>query len=257
MPSSHRYALDPRQPHCQWWLAIAAPQISYNRQDFDYLLPELRRQVEDVSDWEKSFVEWWGISTRREWHEMIHRLAMGEVHGDIWRNEFGRRACMTGKEWEERIHAVHSEVAKAEMRYLDATYRHSGKFGFLAWDYSRAGFFVRAGFCLGKVTQEECAFLLNFLSKQIRHRFAGWSEYLHSFIFGRNYWDYIHDEDDDLVNVPYLLNDGFHVSFSRFFEDIENDKDCPIHWLDWGVPLPELDAPESLIAILNEEPEVK
>ncbi|KXF83412.1 hypothetical protein [Enterovibrio coralii] len=97
MTTSSLYAIDPDLPHCQWWLAVASPQVSYNRRDFEYLLPELKRDVEDVADWEKSFVEWWGIETRREWHEMIHRLAMGEVHGDIWRNEFCRRACMTRK----------------------------------------------------------------------------------------------------------------------------------------------------------------
>ncbi|KXF83411.1 DUF1266 domain-containing protein [Enterovibrio coralii] len=140
------------------------------------------------------------------------------------------------------------------MRYLDAAFRHAGRSGFLAWDYSRAAFLARAGLCLGKVTQEECAFLLNYLSLQIRQRFSGWSEYLHSFIFGRNYWDYINDEDNDAINTPYLLSDGFHVSFSRFFKDIEADEACPVHWVDWFTPLPELKAPESLQAILNDEP---
>ncbi|CZF84319.1 DUF1266 domain-containing protein [Grimontia marina] len=244
---------DPSLPHCQWWLAITSPQISYNRGDYDYDLPTLKRDLDDPVEWGKNFIDWWGIDTRREWHEMIHRLAMAEVHGDVWAGEFGRRACMSANEWQQRIDRVQNPVAKAEMSYLDAAYRHVGVAGFKGWDFCRGSFLTRAGFCAGKVTQEEFAFLLNYFSRQIQAHFSSWEQYTQSFVFGRNYWEYMNDQDEDSDNISYLLNNGFYVGFSSFYQCLEEDTDCPIPALDWNVELPNIRQPESLRAILSDE----
>lgn len=253
MTAQTPYTFDFSLPHCQWWLAITAPQISYNRGEYDYDLPTLKRDAHDLEAWGKSFADSWGIETRREWHQMIHRLAMGEVHGDVWEGEFGRRACMSANEWQQRIDSVQNEVAKAEMQYLDAAYRHVGIAGFKAWDFCRGSFLTRAGFSAGKVTQEEFAFLLNYFCLQIQKHFSSWEQYSQSFILGRNYWEYINDQDEDIDNVKYLLNNGFYIGFSNFFQSLEQDKDCPIPALEWNTTLPVVPQPESLRALLSEE----
>ncbi|MEZ8029831.1 DUF1266 domain-containing protein [Enterovibrio norvegicus] len=246
------YRFDMALPHCQWWLAITSPQISYNRGALDYDILEMRQRLEDANAWAAEFVDSWGIETRREWHQMIYRLAMGEVHGNMWEYEFNRRGFVSAKQWQDRLNNNGNEVAQGEMRYLDVVYRHVGSAGFRAWDFCRGSFLVRAGYAVGKVTAEECAFLLNYLSQQAQRYFSSWDHYLQSFIFGRNYWEYINDEDDDIDNIPYLLSNGFHVGFSAFFEALDNDPDSPIPALAWDTALPLMEPPESLTAILNE-----
>ncbi|UTM58486.1 DUF1266 domain-containing protein [Photobacterium sp. CCB-ST2H9] len=254
MPSP-QYTFDANLPHCQWWLAITSPQISYNREMYDYDIPGMKKTQDGLEEWAQSFSNSWNIESRREWHQMIHQLAMADVHGSIWSHEFSRRACMTNAQWLRRIDGVESEVAKAEMRYVDVVYRHVGEAGFRAWDYCRGSFLTRAGYAVGQVTQEEFAFLLNYLCRQIQHHFSSWEQYLQSFIFGRNYWEYMNDNDDDLDNIPYLLNNGFNIGVSNFFETIESDPDIPIPALAWQTALPEIRVPESLATLLNEEKE--
>ncbi|WP_249199205.1 DUF1266 domain-containing protein [Photobacterium sp. GJ3] len=249
------YKFDLSLPHCQWWLAITSPQICYNREHYDYDMPGMRTSEAGLAEWAKNISESWGIETRRDWHQMIHQLAMAEVHGNVWRSEFSRRACMTNQAWLQRIDATKSEVAQGELRFVDAVFRHVGVAGFKAWDYCRASFLTRAGYAIGKVTQEEFAFLLNYLSRQIQRDYLSWEQYLQSFIFGRAYWEYMNDEDEDEVNIPYLLSNGFGIGYSQFFNLIDNDPDIPIPALAWDVRLPDIQVPESLNALLNETSE--
>ncbi|NAW64283.1 DUF1266 domain-containing protein [Photobacterium halotolerans] len=253
--SSSQYIFDTSLPHCQWWLAITSPQICYSRDLYDYHIPGMRKTDDDLEAWGRSITDSWGIENRRDWHQVIHQLAMAEVHGKIWMSEFSRRACMTSSGWEQRIADADDEVAQGEMRFLDVVYRHVGQVGFKAWDYCRGSFLTRAGYVLGMVTQEEFAFLLNYFSQQIQKQFSGWEQYQHSFIFGRSYWEYINDQDDDQVNIPYLLNSGFSIGYSQFFNLIENDPDIPIPALNWHTELPDIRIPETLRSLLNEKEE--
>ncbi|CAM3916218.1 hypothetical protein VA7868_03315 [Vibrio aerogenes CECT 7868] len=253
MMKASPYYFDPDLLHCQWWLATTSPQISYNRPLLQYHLPAMSESL-DKQEWLNNIDDSWGISDRKGLHQTIYSLVTAQTHGSIWQNELSLRACCSDREWAAHVNQK-SMIHRGEMQFLDALYRHVGMSGFRGWDYCRGSYLTRFGLYTGWVTEEEFSFLLNYISTQIQRYFNNWQQYLQSFIFGRSYWQYLVDEDPDEDNLPYLLNDGFHLGVSRFFEQIEDDPDCPIPELPWNVTLPELDVPETLHRLLKEESE--
>jgi hypothetical protein len=253
MDKTSPYYFDFERPYCQWWLAITSTQISYNRNWFDYHRPGMIRDDMDPQQQILEVGEAWNFTDRKGLHQAIYSLATAQTHGNIWQDELARRACSSAQSWQRRIESTDDPVARGEMHYLDTIYRHVGIAGFRGWDYSRGSFLVRSGYAADWVTAEEFAFLLNFLARQIQYHFNNWSHYLQSFIYGRTYWQYLVDEDPDEQNLPYLLNNGFGLGVSRFFQQIENDPDCPIPSLPWDIPLPQLTIPDSLNTLLNQD----
>jgi hypothetical protein len=255
MNTESLYTFDPTLPHCQWWLAITAPQISYNQPSLTYRSIGMRTDDRSPDEWIQEIGKSWNFNHRRGLHQVIHSLAMGQIDGQIWQEEFAQRACCTPHEWDNRIQMAPNGIAQGEMRYLDAVYRHVGTAGFRGWDFCRGSFMARAGYHAGWVTIVELTFLLNFFSTQIQRYFDSWQQYLQSFIFGRTYSRYLSDADSDEVNLPYLLGNGFDLGISTFFHQIENDQRCPIFSLPWQTPLPQLSAPESLQQLLSSDEE--
>ncbi len=244
---SDSFSFDLNAPYVRWWLAMTSPQISYGRHSYDYeRLGMTRDQGIEASElWRQELVEIWGIEHRFEWLEMIFRLAEARVHGQTWRSEFGRRACLTSSEWQQRVSEVAGVVAQAEMRFLDTTYRQVGVVGFQAWDYCRATFLVRAGYELEVFSQSELAYLLNFIGQRVQAHFHSWEHYIKSFILGRTYWQYS-VQDDPEKSISGLLNDGLYQAVSEFFYNLKQDKEALIFAIDWQTPLPSLMMPDSL-----------
>ncbi len=251
------YQFNFAQPHCQWWLAITSPQISYGRHYYDYHLPGMKRADCEQSDqaWRDELTETWGIETREQWLATLFRLLDAGVHGQVWQAQFGLRACLTASQWQQRIHQVAGQVASAEMRYLDAIYRQVGVAGFKGWDFCRGSFLTRAGWLIGVLSADEFAYFLNHFSVQIQHSFTSWEHYFKSFIFGRNYWQYVTYQDEAERHATQLLDQGFEVTYSRFFASLRNDADAFVFDLAWDTPLPDVPIPDSLVMLLDVEQE--
>lgn len=244
------------RPHCQFWLATTVPQMLYCRRWADYDLVGMKRDDDLQTDesYKAGFIDSWGIDTREEWHDMIHRLSLGEVHGETWQPLFSRRACSTTSQWLAFIENHEGNpIAQGELRYIDIVYRHVGHIGFLAWDYVRGTFLTRAGYQVGVVTEEECAFLLNYFGHLIQQSFSSWNQYIASFILGRAYWVYSSaDQEEQEQQLAALLNDGLGKTFDDYFALLYNDKDVPIDHVDWQTELPSLEVPESLRRVLEQ-----
>ena len=241
-------------PHCQFWLAITAPQLAYGQGWANYYEVGMKgpNSSETDEEWKEGFIESWGIDTREEWHNMIRRLVHGDVHGDAWSGLFARRACTTAGEWQNFIARQTSAVAQGELRFADAVFRLVGTQGFLAWDYCRGSFLTRAGIRLGTVTEEEGAFLLNYLSQSVQQNFTDWPHYIRSFILGRAYWVYSKcDEEEQLEYLDKLLNEGLGKTFDDYFDLMRNDKAFPLDHVEWHTPLPSISMPKSLQAVLD------
>ncbi|MBF9003598.1 MULTISPECIES: DUF1266 domain-containing protein [Vibrio] len=249
-------------PHCQFWLATTVPQMLYCRRWADYDLIGMKRDddnLESDESFKAGFINSWGIDTREDWHEMIHRLATGEVHGDVWQHLFSRRATSTPMQWSTLIEN-HSDdpVFQGELRYVDIVYRKVGHQGFLAWDYVRGTFLTRAGFQVGVVTAEECAFLLNYFSHLMQRHFSNWHQYLYSFILGRGFWVYNKAEAEEREQqITTLLDEGLGHTFDEYFAYLHNDKDVPIDHIDWNTELPDLAVPQSLQQVLENIEQIK
>lgn len=245
---------DKEAPHCQFWLATTVPQMLYCRRWADYDRVGMKRDDELQTDesYKAGFIDSWGIDTREDWHAMIHRLSLGEVHGDTWQHLFSRRACSTPSQWLTFIENQEGNpIAQGELRYIDVVYRQVGHIGFLAWDYVRGTFLTRAGYQVGVVTEEECAFLLNHFAQLIQRSFHGWNQYIASFILGRAYWVYSSSDEEEQENqLAALLNTGLGKTFDDYFTLLHNDQDVPIAHIDWDTPLPSLPVPESLQHVL-------
>lgn len=245
------YQFDATLPHCQWWLAITAAQVSYNRDFLHYAKPGMIADDTDPQEWIKSVGNSWNFSDRDGLLLTIRNAITANIHGDTWLNQFASRACMTEREWQAQVNSASNEVSQGEMQFLNAAFLHVGTSGFRGWDYSRGSFLVRAGYSAGWLSDEEFAYLLNLLSIQIQHYFSGWDQYLQSFIYGRTYWQYMQDNDAPEDSVIYLTSAGFGLGILDFFQQLEDDPECPLPHLCWDVSLPRLEIPSSIANLFN------
>ncbi len=251
---SSDFKLDATQKHVQFYLTTTAPML-VGMNWAEYLTPDMIHNSEPPEQWQDSINQAWGIQNQTDLYRMIWRLAMMDVHGQDWQNYFSQFRCSLSSEWHSSFTVFHSPVEKAEQQFMDMVARLVGEEGFYAWDYVRGSYLVRSGLYTGWIPEEHATFFLNVIAHQAQNHFRSWDAYIRSYICGRAIWAFhSFDDAEQIQAIPALLDghieSGFN-SISSFYEHYESDSQCPLHWMPWPIPLPELMAPQSLLDVMN------
>ena len=241
-----RAIYNPHDPHVRWWMSLTAPQIFGAPDYFDIWLPGMkRRSAPDTNEeWKQDVQGGWGLQEDDDWFTTIQDLSLGNMHGQSWGYLFRERALATATEWHDRQQSVNPIIAN-ELEFVDMVYRHVGTAGFRAWDYSRGGFVVRAGYHVGVISEEEWAFFLNYMSHEAQDWFSSWDEYCKSYLFGYNYWSYINNKESGIDSTDRLLGSGTPQDYGTLFNHLA-DGSLPLNDIAWDTQLPDIPMPQSL-----------
>ncbi|UAK73348.1 DUF1266 domain-containing protein [Aeromonas enteropelogenes] len=238
-------------PHERWWLTLSSPQIGFQTELRDYLKPT--SLIDGIPE-DDDVGEGWGISDRLGLHRQIIRLANGNTHGGWFYQDYCRFFCQLPSQWQAIRDSQTSPKYQAQLDFVAETAPYIGSGGIHAWDYGRAAFLVREGLRLGWVSDEEFAFIHNYLSHQARRHYNSWLQYTQAWYAGRSIW-LLSLEEDDTPEVAAALLTGWIAKDTRNrFRNTLNDTRNPIHGQGWhDVALPDIEAPESLTKLLDND----
>nr|WP_159063701.1 DUF1266 domain-containing protein [Thaumasiovibrio occultus] len=245
------YTIDLSVPHCRWWLAVTAPFSSWRSCcDWDHLhICHSTSKEEHLEGLDES----WGITSRKELHHMIRRLAHGEVHADGDDHSFDRFLCSAPAQWRDFLASAKDEEQFNVRKFHEMTIRLVGRVGFMAFDHARATALVRWGHQLDWVTDEELAFLLSYVAHEVQRHYLNWDQYLHSYALGRSWWVYTINESQTAEKLLNGGNDQGSISYRRYLNAFKSDTMPDYENLPFNMPLPHLDVPESLIKLFESD----
>ncbi|BDM63433.1 hypothetical protein NFHSH190041_08850 [Shewanella sp. NFH-SH190041] len=245
---------DTSLPHCQWWMALTTSQSIVDDDVYDFMALGLRKDHPDKADWLNDLNNGWGISSREEFLHTIMRLIHAEVHGDSLLSELDFIHFAGSDQWQEYIDDQQDDKIRTTAQFADLLYHHCGLGGIRAWDYSRAGYLIRACYFCEQLTHDETCFLLNLTAQRAQYFYHSWEQYLAASILGRNYWLFGNKtRQGPLENWgDKLLNQGLGYEYDEFYQDLLPYQPL-FNQLDWHTPLPELAVPISLSELFNQE----
>lgn len=250
------YTLDPDLPYVQFWLTTTAPML-VGMDWGSFLKPSMVISHDSPASWQESINSSWNVSNRTEMYRTIWRLAMMEMHGQIWQEDFARFRCSLSSQWRASLRKIEEPVPAAEQQFMNMVAHLTGEEGFLGWDLVRASYLVRSGLFTGWVPESDAVFFLNVIAQQTQRNFRSWDDYIRSYLCGRLLWEFrSYEQDEQIEHIEAFLRgevpSGFR-SFSYFYEHYDEEQTCPLHWLAWQTELPDFPAPQSLIDIINLE----
>ncbi|MFM4917446.1 DUF1266 domain-containing protein [Aeromonas sp. R5-3] len=240
-------------PHEKWWLTLTSPQIAFQKEWREYLKPtSLREGLVDPS----TLAEDWNIENRLDLHRQIRELAYGECHGHLMQEEYASFHCMQRSQWQTQRDNASTTHRRASLDFVARTAPYIGAHGIQAWDYGRASYLTREGLRYGWVSEEEFGFIHNQLAYQARRRYKSWLQYTQAWYAGRCLWRYSHEDGEPEQAAHELLYGWIAKQMRSMLADALQDPENPIHGQSWyDVPLPDIEQPQSLIDLLNSEPQ--
>lgn len=247
----NQYLYDQSLSHCQWWMALSAPHTITNANIYDFFSLGLRKDNPDIEEWQQGLQNGWGIEDRADFLVMIMRLIKGEIHGEELMTELDLKHFASPSQWHSFIRNITDDIELTRAQFVDILYHHCGIGGLKGWDYTRAGFLIRAGYYCEHFSQDEACYMLNLAARQAQRHYSNWQQYLKCGILGRNFWLFNNKtRSGKLADWGYkLLNRGIDYEYDTYYRDLAPYQEF-FRQLDWHTPLPDLTMPESLSTLL-------